>query len=194
MGAKIQRNASYLEDLADFLYRAKQETWAGNGAFEQLPDGGKRYSFSEGNWKYVDEYLGYLNSQGQEVASCNGKPLWGMVYAGRMVSFPKNVKNVEQKKTFAHESFEFLKRALQNPPINFPVRGPPRFGEDNPFSYMFTWEGNLNDFSGEENIWWFPPNRPSGFYLAAGGNPGKDNLERVVFTQKMMGGLIIGKE
>lgn len=116
--------------LTDFLYRAKQATWIGDGK-EAKPTrpGSKDYVFREGAFTYRDSYFGiksfgFQSFAGQEVVWLNRTPVWAMNYFGRVPEFPKGIKTEQERRGFAKEVFKFLKAALKHMPKRAPLRGP----------------------------------------------------------------------
>jgi hypothetical protein len=72
-----------LTALEQFLVRAKQHTYAGDGK-KLLPYrlGATDLQYIEGDWAYHDSYLGESDFIGQEIVYYQGKPVWGMNYYG----------------------------------------------------------------------------------------------------------------
>jgi hypothetical protein len=129
--------------FVDFLIRAKQDTYASGRA----PDSSSRpsshdLSYSEGELKYIDTYLGGFHFIGEEAVWQNDKPLWGMNYYGKMLApeFPDGFS-------------EFLKASLMRVPREAPFRGPAEFHAGN-FDYRCEWQGDPGKFTGEEEIFY----------------------------------------
>ena len=69
-----------------FLIKAKQNTYAGEGALTRSSrPGSKDLTFQEGSFLYLDTYLGDIDFIGEEAVWFEGKPVWGMNYVGRML-------------------------------------------------------------------------------------------------------------
>lgn len=153
-------------ELVEFLVRAKKKTYAGEGK-EISPQklGFKELEYEEGEWYYRDSYTGFYQAPGQEVVYFQDKPVWAMAYGGGMR------KDFHGDEDLAKQTFGFLKKCLSQVEKDEPFRGPREFS-DGGFSYKMKIEGDVNDFSGEEKI----------FYK------GKE-----VFKQRFIGGMIIPK-
>ena len=152
--------------LAEFLVRAKKNAYAGGGKeiSPQRP-GFREMEYKEGDWYYRDSFTGFFQAPGQEVVYHKDKPVWAMAYSGGMK------KEFHGDVELAQKTFGFLIKCLSQVKENEPFRGPRNFSEGD-FSYQMTVNGDINDFSGEEKI----------FYQ------GKE-----VFRQFFIGGMIIEK-
>ena len=121
-----------------FLLRAKQNTYAANGA-QTAPSRPNSHdlAFSENNLLYIGSYLGGERFSGEEALWESGVPIWAMNYSGRVLN----------------DSFDgnFLKLALMHGTINNPYRGPERFSHEN-FEYYCETSGNSDWFQGYETI------------------------------------------
>ena len=155
-----------LEELVDFLVRAKRQTYAGDGK-EITPQrpGFKELEYRENEWEYRDSYTGFYVAPGQEIVRFQRDPIWVMAYSGGM--HPEHHGN----KNFAQQTFAFLKKALLQVQKERPFRGPKRLFEGD-YTYIDTSEGDVKDFRGTERI----------FYKG-----------EEVFSQDYMGGLVIQK-
>jgi len=155
-----------LEELANFLVKAKCKTYAGDGTevFPQRP-GFKELEYKEGDWEYRDSYAGFYFAPGQEIVRFQGTPVWAMAYSGGMR--PEHHGNKE----FAKQTFTFLKKALSRVEVTRPFRGPENF-HDGDYEYSDSSEGDITDFKGTERIL----------------HQGKE-----VFRQDYIGGLILPK-
>jgi hypothetical protein len=125
----------------DFLVRAKQNTYAGDGK-ESSPSRpkSKDLMYREFEYAYIDTYLGSFNFIGEEAVWFEGDPIWGMNYYGKMLidEVPDGFSKC-------------LKGALKNVPFDSPYRGPEHFKYDR-FEYKCRWKGDINSFSGDEEI------------------------------------------
>lgn len=155
-----------LGQLAKFLVKAKVNAWAGDGK-ELAPQrpGFKELEFREGLWLYRDSYAGYFMAPGQEYVTFDGNPVWAMGYSGGMS------QNHRVSRTFAKQTFEFLKKALKQVDEKRPFRGPKIFIEGDQVYLDESW-GDITDFHGTEKIIY---------------------QDREVFKQNYCGGLIIPK-
>ena len=130
-------------DFIRFLVAAKSATYAGSGC-ESAPSRPASHDlcYVEGEYKYIDTYLGGIEFIGEEAVWRSGVPLWGMNYYGYML-VPE-----------APEGFSrFLKESLKLVPSEAPYRGPETYQEGD-FEYRCAWKGVLEYFTGREEIWW----------------------------------------
>lgn len=123
-----------------FLCRAKRATYAGHGA-ETTASRLKSHDlvYEEPGLVYYDTYLGGERFAGQEALWVKREPVWSMTYVGRVLG--------------AGFSGDFLKLALARVDEAAPFRGPGvyRGGEH---TYHCRWEGEVDWFSGTEEIYW----------------------------------------
>ena len=134
-----------MQDLYKFYKAAGLATYAGGGKAEQKPErpGFREFHLTEGDFDYRDSYSGYYRSRGTEVIRYQGKPIWCTLYGGGMV---------KGKEDLADEAFGFLKKALSAKEPGFSsVRGPQHFVLGK-WSYQFHQKGELDEFSGYEEI------------------------------------------
>lgn len=130
-----------MEGFLDFLVRAKHSTYAGNGPLtvsSRLKS--KDLEYREGEFYYLDTYLGDLDFIGEEAVWFAGKPIWGMNYSGRMLT-----ADIPQ------DFIPCLKAALRELSVEAPYRGPQEFRLGN-LLYRCSWQGDLEFFSGRETI------------------------------------------
>jgi hypothetical protein len=78
-----------IEERADFirfLVAAKIATYAGGGT-ESAPSRPASHDlcFGEGEYEYIDSYLGGIEFIGNEAVWKGGTPLWGMNYYGYLL-------------------------------------------------------------------------------------------------------------
>ena len=121
-----------MDELINFLIRAKQATYAGNGAHvSSCRPCSKDLSYQDGELSYYDTYLGGSHFIGEEAVWCAGIPYWAMNYSGRLLddSF----------------SFDFLKEALLHASPEMPYRGPALYQRDE-FFYKCTVNGDFSWF------------------------------------------------
>jgi hypothetical protein len=131
----------YENQFVKFLIKAKQNTYAGSGVLTQSSRvTSKDFSFREGDFSYLDTYLGETHFIGEEAVWHAQKPVWGMNYYGRIL-VDKTPPGFG----------EFLKSALLQVPIEMPYRGPEEIITAD-FSYTCCVDGNLEWFKGQEFI------------------------------------------
>jgi len=154
-----------LKKLNRFLGKASLATYAGSGkeADTQVP-GLHELEFEESPWYYRDSYIGFFQSWGRETVWFNGKPFWIQLYGGGMVA------EFQNKKEFALETFQFLKKAMaEGEKVEaFQPRGPEHFSEGD-WDYQCEWRGDISKFEGNERI---------------------SFKDKTVFTHHFFGGLI----
>lgn len=123
---------------------AKKQAYASTSSKpKKTKDGGKTYKIKQGDLMYVDTYFGNLVDCGQERVYLNGKVIWVMAYRGGIY---------DKYQHFHNEAFNFLKKCISKMPKNFPARGPRRL-KIGKFRYENSWQGNIEGFTGEENIY-----------------------------------------
>lgn len=152
------------QQLSQFLIKAKINTYAasGEGGEKIIPDGGKEFEFEEKELKYRDRYFGFDPFIGEEIVLEKGKIIWGMNYYGKVIS---------EKIISAKQIYQFLQEALKKVAEDKPFRGPNNF-EQGSFEYFDKTEGALENFQGEETV----------FYK-----------KQLVYQLKYHGGLIMDK-
>jgi len=134
--------------LAEFLVLAKQNTYAksGEGGEEKLPDGGRRFVFEQGEFKYQDTCYGYCPFSGQEIVWQNGVPVWSMVYWGMVLCYRR--RTADEMSAI----YNFLQKALSQVNVEAPFRGPEEYTEGDR-RYEHYDGGDVYKFNGEECIY-----------------------------------------
>ena len=126
------------QELISFLLRAKLKTYAGKGA-ESVSSRPCSHDlqYSEGEYLYIDSYLGGNCFAGEEAVWQNGVPVWSMNYTGNVTG----------------EAFsgDFLKEALKRVSPEKPYRGPEYYVEGS-WTYRCRSEGTPEWFQGYECI------------------------------------------
>jgi len=131
------------EKLVSFIAFAKKQAYASTTSKpKKTKDGGKTYTVKRGDLVYVDTYFGNLVDCGQERVYYNGKVIWVMAYRGGIMN------RIE----LHGAAFLFLKKCISMMPKDFPARGPKSFEEKN-WRYENIWNGDIEGFIGEENIY-----------------------------------------
>lgn len=131
-----------LEKLKQFLVRAKQATYAAGDKAKTIRevDGSKSLYFVDGDFKYHDNYFGGEPYGGREVVFYQNKPVWMMVYYGRVIS--GNTSKV----------YKILQEALLEIEEQSPYRGPVELVAGD-YKYVNQWQGEIDNFMGEEIIY-----------------------------------------
>lgn len=159
-----------LRELAEFVANAKKNCYAGNGKEERAEDGSKVLTFQEGDFHYTDNYDGFYQAPGSEIVKWqkpNGQRIWQMSYCGGML------QEYWGSEAFSREVFAFLKEVLKQVTPERPFRGPESH-DGKGYFYDDNLTGDLTRFSGQEEI-------------------GNIDLDKIVFRQDYIGGLIIPK-
>ncbi|MDO5291388.1 MAG: DUF5680 domain-containing protein [bacterium] len=123
-----------------FIVRAAKSTYAAK-APESKPSRPSSHDFTyqEGDYLYIDSYVGSGKFSGQEVVWNKGEPVWSMNYCGRV--------------TGENFSGDFLKEALLLIPIEQPFRGPGTY-QRGQYSYHCSINGDFAWFQGVEEIYY----------------------------------------
>lgn len=132
-----------LKELCEFLVKAKKSTYATGDESKKIIGADKSTTliFEEGDWKYHDNYFGGEPYGGREVVFFQGLPVYMMVYYGW----------VNESVTDVQGTYKTLQGALTLIPEDKPFRGPKKFNQDG-FEYSNVFEGEIDNFSGEEII------------------------------------------
>lgn len=138
---KIVKDKIELDDLSEFIVKAKVNSYASGLKAKKLEDGSNEFMYNENGWEYRDKYFGFDPFVGQEVVSKNGKVIWVMNYCGKIL---KDIVS-------ADEIYTFLKKALSKVEKLIPFRGPEKLEEEN-FKYRHISGGYLDHFHGVEMI------------------------------------------
>jgi hypothetical protein len=131
-----------LNNLKQFLIESNNAGYA-SGESKKLvkeSDGSTTIPFKKGPWKSHDNFFGGEPYGGRTVVFFKNKPVWLMAYYGWIT---EGVENASVYKT--------LQGALKQMPPNYPYRGPKEFKE-NEFVYINSRTGEIDRFSGEEQI------------------------------------------
>ena len=128
--------------LKNFILEASRTTYAsGDESIKQKQsDGSTTIEFKKGSFAYHDNYFGGEPYGGREVIFLDGKPIWMMVYYGRVHS-----------DTQSKEVYPFLIESLSNSTMDMPYRGPGSF-EHGIWKYENNLIGEVDTFSGTEKI------------------------------------------
>lgn len=136
-----------LQELIKFISEANKAGYAsGNeGALINESDNSKTIVYENGDFKFHDNYFGGEPYGGREVIFYEGKPVFIMVYYGRISD-----ESIDRKMIYS-----FLQNALKLFPENHPFRGPEKYEEiidGKKFEYVNEWNGEIDYFSGKEVI------------------------------------------
>ena len=128
------------EDMISFLLRAKIKTYAGKGpeSISSRPCS-HDLQYAEGDYLYIDTYLGGEYFSGEEAVWISDRPVYAMNYCGRVLD--------------SNFSGDFLKAALSKATIQMPYRGPEVFQND-AYTYRCSVNGTTIWFQGYEEIYY----------------------------------------
>lgn len=128
-----------IERLSELLVRAKIKTYAGKGM--ESPSSrpcSHDLQYREGDYLYIDSYLGGELFSGEEAVWIKEVPVFAMNYSGRV--------------TDDDFSGDFLKAALSAVETNEPYRGPRTYSEGD-YTYCCRTDGAPEWFQGYEEIY-----------------------------------------
>lgn len=127
------------EGLINFLLKAKRSTYAANATqVEASRPNSHDLMFQEGEFLYIDTYLGGEEFGGEEAVWQQGIPVWTMNYHGHVIG--------------SNFSGDFLKEALLLVPTQMPFRGPELY-QNGDYIYHCNITGDLSWFQGLEEIY-----------------------------------------
>lgn len=128
--------------LRSFLVRANEFGYANPNRVPTLEDDlSKSLGYSSGQWGICDSFFGGDPFGGREIVYYRSKPLWIMVYYGRV--FAGDPEKI----------YSALRRALRKMPEYAPFRGPEYFyDKESGYEYRNSWGGDLEYFTGTEYI------------------------------------------
>jgi hypothetical protein len=133
------------KDLCKFLVEAKISTYASGDKSKLIKEKDKSTSvyYSAGDWLYHDNYFGGEPFGGREAVFFKNQPVYLMVYYGLVLDSGIPIKKI----------YGFLQQALKLIPEDKPFRGP-AFLKEGDFEYKNFFEGEIENFSGEEVIYY----------------------------------------
>lgn len=131
-----------IKGLKLFLIDSNKAGYAGGEEKKWVkePDGSTTIPFEKGLFKSHDNFFGGEPYGGRTVVFYEGKPVWMMVYYGKVM------EEIEPKSVY-----RILKNALSKMPEDYPYRGP-REHREGEYVYTNSWQGEIDDFSGGEQI------------------------------------------
>lgn len=127
------------KELREFLCTAKRATYAGKGPENAVPSRPCSHdlNYSEGDFLYIDTFVGGEKFSGEEVVWYKGEPIYSMNYIGRVTGYGF--------------SGDFLKEALKHCTPELPYRGPKHI-QLREYAYDMSVEGDIQWFQGYEEI------------------------------------------
>jgi hypothetical protein len=124
-----------------FLIEAKRQTYAAGGEHSAPSRPHSRdLRYENGDYAYIDTYLGDLDFIGEEAVWLRGSPIWSMNYYGYLLTD-------DLPEGFIH----CLKGALLLVPEEAPYRGPASYTEGS-LEYRCAWQGDMDCYEGKECI------------------------------------------
>lgn len=131
-----------IKSLKEFLVDSNSAGYAGGEEKKWIkePDGSTTIPFKKGPFKSHDNYFGGEPYGGRTVVFFENKPVWIMVYYGKVE------EGIEPKSVYG-----ILRNALAQMPEEAPFRGPKEYKEGE-YVYSNSWQGEVDNFSGEEHI------------------------------------------
>lgn len=127
-----------IDKLIEFRLEANRNTYAAfSNEVSSTRFDSHDFRYEEGEYSYYDTYVGGEQFAGEEAIWKNGRAVYAMNYAGRVlgIGFSGN----------------FLKEALRAADKTLPFRGPEYF-KSGEFIYKTTVSGDINWFQGYEEI------------------------------------------
>jgi hypothetical protein len=130
------------EELRKFIVESNKAGYASGEEKKWIKEKDKSTTipFRKGDWKVHDNFFGGEPYGGRIIVFHKNKPVWMMVYYGWVA-----------KNTKTDPIYKVLRGALAKMPQKYPFRGPKEYKEEG-FIYENKWKGNLEEYSGEENI------------------------------------------
>lgn len=137
--ASFNKGYTETDALIEFILKAKTSTYAAYGPREN-PSRPESHDihYSEGDYLYIDTYLGAEQFAGEEAVWYQGKPIWCMNYNGRILG--------------EEFSGDFLKEALRHVTKEAPYRGPAIY-QSGDYTYHCIVSGSFEWFQGYEEIY-----------------------------------------
>lgn len=127
------------DEIIEFLLKAKTSTYSVNGprSASSRPQS-QDLHFRDGDYLYIDSYLGAEQFGGEEAVWYQEKPIWCMNFTGRILG--------------SNFSGDFLKEALRNVTKEAPYRGPGLY-QNGDYLYHCNVTGSFEWFQGYEEIY-----------------------------------------
>lgn len=129
--------------LCKFLVDAKKSTYAAGEMAKKNVETDKSTTliFEDRDFKYHDNYFGGEPFGGREVVFLQNEPIYIMTYYGLVDASVDDFEPV----------YKVLQKALSLIPEDYPFRGPKEY-IDGHFIYKNTFNGEIDNFFGEETI------------------------------------------
>ena len=130
------------ELLRQFLIDSNKAGYAGGEEKKWIkePDGSTTIPFEKGDFRSHDNFFGGEPYGGRVIVFQKDKAVWTMVYYGWVA-----------EGVGADPVYAVLRNALMRMPEDAPFRGPKEF-KDGELTYVNKWDGDVERYSGEEQI------------------------------------------
>lgn len=131
-----------LQELRQFLIESNKAGYAGGEEKKWIKetDGSTTIPFVKGKFNSHDNFFGGEPYGGRVVIFQDKKPFWIMVYYGWV-----------DNNADTNPIYKILRNALMHMPDEAPFRGPKEYSEGE-YIYKNTWNGYIDNYSGEEQI------------------------------------------
>lgn len=135
-----------VDELKQFLIYSAQHGYGNDNRVERKEaDGSSTIEVASEDFQMSDNYFGGEPYGGRTVIGYEGRPTWIMVYYGGVVGNKLGLG--------IDVIYPYLKEQLLNPDTQIPVRGPLNNKKDK-FEYKLSVKGDLEEFSGLEEIFY----------------------------------------
>ena len=140
---KVEPVAMNEAELRSFLLEANRHGYAAGRAARTLREADRSTTivYESGEWRFHDNYFGGEPFGGRAVVCLKDRPVWMVVYYGRVEGRDAEIQPV----------YAFLQHALLLAPERFPVRGPDEYVQG-VLAYRNAHRGDVENFWGEETI------------------------------------------
>ena len=130
------------KSLRQFLIDSNKAGYAGGEEKKWIKEanGSTTIPYTQGDWKSHDNFFGGEPYGGRIIVFYMDKPVWIMVYYGWVA-----------EGIVVDSVYAILRGALKQMPENAPFRGPKEYKEGD-LIYSNTWSGDVDRYSGEEQI------------------------------------------
>ena len=137
---QVERKIMSNDDWVDFLVKAKKLTYAKKqGKVTSSRPQSHDYQYREGQYLYLDSFVGSEYFGGSECVYQSDEPIYVMNYYGQVLDHAF--------------SGDFLKEALMLVASDYPFRGPSLY-LNGAYAYHCSYDGDIRAFNGKEEIYY----------------------------------------
>ena len=137
---QVERKIMSNDDWVDFLVKAKKLTYAKKqGKVTSSRPQSHDYQYREGQYLYLDSFVGSEYFGGSECVYQSDEPIYVMNYYGQVLDHAF--------------SGDFLKEALMLVASDYPFRGPSLY-LNGAYAYHGSYDGDIRAFNGKEEIYY----------------------------------------